>query len=185
MGVAVGYDMLDGVTREIMLVEFEAEQVCGNPYEGKGLTPAGRAAFPDLMRQAIKSGDPSSLAAALDRREYWYEKETYLRKGVPSERKVNAAQAASRLAIGEFNTWYVRGVAKRLLDEGVAECEVCRAMEPKWEPGDCAQHEGMIVSVQEVYDGHRVCYWPEPGNPSALSVPFGPGCHHVIKRVGS
>ncbi len=46
-----------------------------------------------------------------------------------------------------------------------------------------AEHEGLIVSVREVYDGHRARYWPEPGNADAFSIPFGPGCHHVIRRV--
>jgi hypothetical protein len=33
-----------------------------------------------------------------------------------------------------------------------------------------------------VYDGHRARYWPTE-NPTAVSVPFGPNCHHTIRRI--
>jgi hypothetical protein len=83
----------------------------------------------------------------------------------------------------EFNTWYVRGFATRLLSEGVSTCEVYRAAQPKWEVAGCTAHEGKTFLVQEVYDGHRATYWPEPGNPAALTIPFGYGCHHTIGRA--
>jgi hypothetical protein len=90
--------------------------------------------------------------------------------------------AAERLAVTEFNTWYVRGLAKRLLDEGVTQCQVYRAALPKWEPADCTKHEGQAYPVKDVYDGHRAKYWPEPRNPNAFSIPAGPSCHHTIRR---
>lgn len=92
-------------------------------------------------------------------------------------------QSAARLALTEFSTWYVRGFAKRLLDEGVAQCQVYRGAQPKWEPGECADHEGRVVPVQSIYDSHRARYWPEPGDAAAFSIPFGPSCHHVIRRM--
>jgi hypothetical protein len=104
-------------------------------------------------------------------------------KGVTRERRVNVAQATGRLCLSEFNTWYVRGLATRLLEEGVTHCQAYRAAIPKWEPGECSTHEGQIYTVQEIYDGHRRRYWPEPGDTTATSIPFGPGCHHTIRRI--
>lgn len=170
------FDELDDVTRRYMLSEFEAEQAGGNPYIPRNLSPAGRAAFPDLMREAIRSGTEQTLSAALSNPTYWEPHDA-------SGKRVNVPFAAQRAALTEFNTWYVRGLARRLLDEGVEYCQVYRAMPPKHEPGECSQHEGQTCPVQMVYDGHRRRYWPEPGDPTAFSIPAGPSCHHTIRRV--
>ena len=181
--MTMNYEELDDQTREYMLSEFEKEQTGGNPYRSKALSPQGLALFPEFMRDAIKSGNEVSLAGALDRAELWELEEEYTRQGITRTRKRNVRQATTRLALTEFSTWYVRGLAKRLLDDGVEKCQVYRGEQPKWEPGECAEHEGRILSVQDIYDSHRARYWPEPGDSMAFSIPFGPGCHHVIRRV--
>lgn len=129
------------------------------------------------MREAIKSGNEQTLLNALLNPSYWYPTD---RRGA----RVNIPQAAERLALTEFNTWYVRGLAKRLMDEGVTQCQVYRAAPPRrGEPGACSIHEEQIFPVELIYKGHRAKYWPEPGNPAAIAIPSGPGCHHTIRRV--
>jgi hypothetical protein len=182
--MAMKFEELDGITRQFMLGEFDAEQSGGNPYQPRVLSNAGRAMFPALVRKAIESGDEESLIASLAASSLWNRTETYVRNGVERERNVNPYQGAQRLGLTEFSTWYARGLTKRLIEEGVTHCQVYRAANPKWEPADCSSHEGLILSVEEVYRGHRARYWPEPGNPAAVSVPFGPGCHHTIRRFG-
>ncbi len=172
------FEELDDVTRQYMLREFEAEESSGNPYRGKNLSAVGRVEFGGLIRQAIRSGDEQTLIASLLNSSYWN----------PTDRRgyrINQQNEAERLGLTEFNTWYVRGLAKRLMDEGVAECQVYRAGIPKWgaPSEECMAHEGQIYSVEVVYFGHRARYWPEPGNRAALSIPLGPNCHHTIRRV--
>jgi hypothetical protein len=179
----MNYEELDGKTREHMLAEFEAEEAGGNPYRSKALSPEGLRRFPEFMRLAIEIGDEGTLMQAINDGVYWEPYETYVRKGIQRQRRRNIRQAAERLSLTEFSIWYVRGLARRLLDEGVQKCQVYRGALPKWEPGECAEHEGRIVDVQMIYDGHRARYWPEPGDPNAFSIPFGPGCHHIIKRI--
>lgn len=181
--MAMNFEELDDVTRGYMLAEFEAEESTGNPYRGKGLSAAGLGVFPSLMREAIKNGNEQTLIAALSNPAYWNPTEIYVRNGVERERNVNIRQAAERLGLTEFNTWYVRGFAKRLTNESVTHCQVYRAAMPKWEPAECSQHEGRIFPVAHIYHGHRATYWPEPGNPAAMSIPSGPNCHHTIRRV--
>lgn len=181
--MAMNFEELDENTRHYMLAEFELEEAGGNPYLGKGLSTQGRLAFPDLMRAVIREGNDDTLVMALSQPKFWHQTETYYRGGVARERQVNLQQAAARLGLSEFNTWYVRGFAKRLLKEGVTQCQAYRAAIPKWEPGECSSHEGQIYLVEEIYLGHRAKYWPEPGRPNATSIPFGPGCHHTIRRV--
>lgn len=179
----MNFEELDTTTRGYMLAEFEAEEAGDNPYRSKSLSPAGRTAFPNLLREAITSGDEQTLIVSLLNPGYWNPTERYLRSGVWRDRQLNMHQAAERLCMTEFNTWYVRGLAKRLLNEGVTHCQVYRAALPKWEPAECSAHEGQILSVDKVYRIHRARYWPEPGDLTALSIPFGPGCHHTIRRV--
>ncbi len=175
--MAFVFEELDDRTREHMLREFEAEEVA-NPYRGRSLSDAGREAFPDLIRSAIRSGNEEVLVAALGQDAYWQPTEPYIR----GHRRVNVRQAAERLGQTEFNTWYVRGLCARLSDEGVETCEVYRAALPRWEVGACSVHEGKVFKVADVYAAHRASYWPEPGDPNAITIPFGPGCHHTIRR---
>ena len=180
--MAMNFEELDRTTRRYMLQEFEAEIASDNPYFGKNLSAAGRSPFPELMRAAINGGSEETLGAALNRPGLWKDKETYERNGVRRQRRINVRQASERLALTEFNTWYVRGLARRLMDEGEEHCQVYRAAQPRWEPADCAAHENQVFPLQEIYEGHRARYWPV-ANDGALSIPFGPGCHHTIRRL--
>lgn len=177
------FEELDARTRESMLSEFEAEQAGPHPYRGRNLSPTGLEASVALMRQAIETGTEETLAQALSVPVHWNPTESYIRNNVARLRNLNYVQAAERLALTEFNTWYVRGFARRLLDEGVELCQIYRAAQPKWEPASCTQHEGSIYRVRVIYDGHRIRYWPEPGDETAFAIPYEPNCHHSIRRV--
>jgi hypothetical protein len=181
--MAMNYEELDDQTRKYMLAAFQEEETSGKPYRSAALSAAGLAVFSGLMENAIKSGTETSLYQALGDARYWTETEEYTRAGVTRTRHRNIPQSAQRLALTEFSTWYVKGFAKRLLAEGIDKCRVYRGEEPKWAPDECARHEGMICSVQDIHDKHRARYWPEPGDKKAFSIPSGPGCHHIIGRV--
>lgn len=181
--MSMNYEELDKKTREYMLSEYEEEQAGGNPYYSKALSSVGLSLFPDLIRTSIQSGNETTLLASINRPEMWEATEEYVRNGVVSVRRRNIQQSAERLSLTEFSTWYVRGLAKRLLDEGQEFCQIYRGEQPKWEPSECANHEGKTVELIEIYQNHRARYWPEPGNPGLFSIPYGPNCHHVIRRV--
>lgn len=166
-----------------MLEEFQAEERSGNPYRSSRLSSLGIKTFPVEMEKAIRKGDEESLARALSQPTYWQPSETYVRGGSTHTRRITPVKAAEFLAYTEFNTWYVRGFARRLIEEGEEFCQVYRAA-PAWQPrGECLQHEGKTYKVQRIYDGHRARYWPPPGNPNTLSIPVGTNCHHSIRRV--
>jgi len=109
------FEDLGAATRQHMLAAF-ADEESGDPYRSPVLSSAGRAAFPKAMRGAItnSAGNEVTLAAALARPDLWNPTETYVRDGVARERKVNPRFAAERLAVTEFNTWYVAGLARKL-----------------------------------------------------------------------
>jgi hypothetical protein len=165
-----------------MMQEFNLEISGHNPYLGERLSASGRAAFPDLMRAAIQNGSEVTLISSLMRPVYWVGSETYIRDGVPRSRRINSQQAAESLGLNEFNTWYVRGLSKKLLDLGETQCQVYRAAQPKWTKADCSAHENRFFPLIDIYNGHRAKYWPTQ-NPSAFSIPSNPSCHHTIKRI--
>ena len=105
------FEELDDATRRYMLDEFEKEEAGSNPYVGKGLSAVGCAEFSCLMRHVIRSGNEETLIASLLNPTYWYPTEIYVRSGIERERRVNIQQAAERLSLTEFNTWYVRAIA--------------------------------------------------------------------------
>ena len=143
----------------------------------------GKEGLPLLMEEAIRSGNEVSLGRVLANPSFWKGREAYERAGRSRTRAINPVKDAMALAITEFNTWYVRGFARRLIEEGEELCEVYRA-DYAWEPrAECLDHEGVRYSVRDVYNGHRARYWPEPGNPAALSIPVGTNCHHSIRRI--
>ena len=164
------FEELDDTTRQYMLSEFRVEESSGNPYRSDLLTQSGLEAFPGLMEEAIRSGNEEPLARALSTPAYWHPFQIRFRRGKPYQAKVDPVKAAERLAFTEFNTWYVRGLAKRLLEEGIGECQVYRAAPARQPRSECRQHKGAIYDVQLVYDGHRARYWPPPGNREALSI---------------
>lgn len=181
--MGMNFEELDDATRYYMLEEFNKEEAGNHPFRGKGLSVMGCAEFPGLMHSAVRFGNEETLIASLLNASYWHSTEMYMRSGIRRERQINIRQAAERLGLTEFNTCYVHGLTKKLIDEGVARCQAYRAAEPRWEPNECSGHEGQIFLVEEIYKGHRAKYWPEPGISSAISIPFGPGCHHTIRRV--
>ena len=176
------FEELNEETRATMLKEFEVEEA-GCPFRSPRLSLLGIQEFPYIMREAIRNGNEQTLFDNLNDPKYWNETEPYQRSGVTRVRKLNYGNAARTFAITEFNTWYVRGLCHRLLDEGIYVCQVYRAESAQVPRTECLAHEGKCYSVQDIYDGHRAHYWPEPGDNTKLSIPVGAMCHHSIRRV--
>lgn len=172
------FDDLDSTTRDYMLREFISEHQGGNPYLSPRLSREGLAAWVPLMEIAIREGDEQSLAESLRDPTYWVMFEM-TRKGprnLPWDKHY-------QLAVTEFNTIYVRGLSRLLLDEGEVYCEVYRAAPARDDRPECARLEGNLLLLDDVYSGHRARYWPDPGDPTAFSIPTGPNCHHTIRRI--
>lgn len=172
---------LDAPTREYMLREFTREQRGRRPYAPPALSAAGRASFSGLVRVAIMAGTDDGLAAALEMSGLWNHGAIH-QIGAEAGRPMEVHHVATLVGVNEFNTWYVRGLAARLLDEDVEQCEVYRAAAADSSCTDCVEYEGRRVSARTIYAGHRARYWPPPGDPDAFSVPEGPGCFHSIRR---
>lgn len=162
-------------TRERMLEAFLEEQARTDlpPYRPKGLTPEGEAAVSGLVEAAIRHGNEMSLKADLDFAPFWH----------ATAGGSNPGPIARRAANSEFNTWYVKGLCLRLLDEGVESCRVILAADGTDGCQECRQIDGHTMSVAQISENHRIRYHHLSPDPHALSVPLHTTCHHSIRRI--
>jgi hypothetical protein len=171
--MAIDFEHLDDITRRWMLEEFlhEQQRLEPPPYRSVNLSDAGWEAWQQLCTDAVREGNEETLTTALLDRAYWIA-------------GTDVKYTSRGLALTEFNTWYVRGLARRLLEEGETECEVYRPARGKCPPPCCSKcrpHEGQSYPLEWIYDDHRRRYWPPPGDESALTVPFHQHCQCTIR----
>jgi hypothetical protein len=122
------FDNLDDRTRQLMLDEVDRDLAAeGSLYESPRLTAAGAVNWEIGFRAACHTGDDASLAAALGApgaghivaREPNPRSQTGGDKAVPYN-------AATTMAEGEFNRFYIRAMCVRALEDGL-ELEIYRA----------------------------------------------------------
>lgn len=178
----MNFEELDETTRKYMLQEFQAEEKSGNPYRSDTMTAEGLSNVVQIVEKALTEGNEITLARDLARPSYWKPTTTSHRGNTVYQRKINPETAASVFALGEFNTWYVRGLAKKLMEEGQTLCEIYRAESAAQPRCECSVYEGKPIELSKIYAGHRVKYHPVKNN-SAFSIPSGPNCHHAIRRI--
>jgi hypothetical protein len=162
-----------------MIEEFRSEEI-KMPYRSPGLSSEGLKVYARSFEEAIEEGNEDTLARALSAPELWKEFEPSPQGGV---RKTDPVKASASLAKQEFNTFYVRGLARKLLEEGEEFGQIYLAGEEPGE-GDCPLYVNRVFRLRHIYAGHRARYRPT-NNPEAFSIPCGPGCEHTIRRLPS
>lgn len=176
---------LDDETRSYMLEEFRKEQSAPSfpPYRPSGFVGTDEK-FVTIMERALTEGDEDSLAYELSDPVLWEEYGIRIVKGRPREYRDPYDVQAKRFGITDFNTWYVRGLSAKLIQEGVEECEIYRADRAYVPRASCRGLEGAVLRTVDVYEGHRKTYHHPALDRRALSIPAGPNCHHSIQRLG-
>jgi hypothetical protein len=117
---------LDSCTRRFMLAELESDLATGTLYRSPQLSEQGQLQYYHLLRAAVTSGTEASFAEAL------YSLHAVLPPGrwqhareIGPEEALAAATA--RLAEREFHRFYIRGLCRRALEQGVQTLEIYRA----------------------------------------------------------
>ena len=167
------FENLNGETRKYMLEEVDLDQSEGSLYLGKRLNEEGRRLYPALLGQALQEGDPYSLAEALGEvpGELWIEGIT----AKNGRRSPTPTTAPMTLAEGQFNRFYMRGVARRAIDEGHG-LEVIRAKQVENPRSGSADLIGERIDAEMLQeelrkDPEEMSYDFHLGNPnSGLSV---------------
>ncbi len=100
-------DNLDARTRDFMRREFDVDVADGTLYISPRLSHNGRSIYPNLLRDAIETGSPDSLAASLDHpRRFIEHEDRWTQEGGATIADVPST-AAVTLADGEFNRFYI------------------------------------------------------------------------------
>ena len=115
---------LDDRTRRFMLDELEADVAQRCLHLSPYLTEAGRAAYARVLRAALRGGTEASLAAEL-RRPGRMDTPTGWQQGALVRSLPSTAPDA--LAEAEFHRYYIRGLCRRAIAEGVRTLVIYRA----------------------------------------------------------
>ena len=147
------YDSLDPTTRRYSLEELERDVGNGSLAVPERLRPGGLDDYVKLLRDALKYYD-----------ELWLEERVrgmlmdFERRRTPSGGETTARipeNAARLLAEGEFNRYYMRGVAARAAAEGGGEVEVYRARLSAEPRAESARLEGERLRASALLDELR------------------------------
>ena len=164
------YANLDDRTRQLMLEELEYDIAQNQLHISPFLSGQGERDYVNLLREAIQSGTDESLAENL--RAHRRISRTLPRRQPKGGYTIAAApnNAADVLAESEFNRFYIRGLARRAIEEGIPELVIYRAkpvQSPR--PESEALIESALSAEELLADLRR-----HPDEPPALGVPSGP-----------
>ena len=151
------YDNLDPATRRHAIAELDGDLSSGAFHASDRLRPTAIDDYQRLLRDALRYYDDLWLEQHANDLLVDFEPRT-TRSGAQTTARV-PEMAARMLAEGDFNRYYMRGVALRAIDESRQVVEVYRArlsLEPRPES---AELEGQRLPAREVLDylrGQRV-----------------------------
>ena len=111
-----------------MSEEVEQDIAVGKLYLSQRFNDKGKTEYPDLLREAIRDHDDRWLAQQIRQNGLLNETELQHRKTGTITKKV-PHDAPETVAEGEFNRFYMRGLCRRAMTEGVKQVEVYRAKE--------------------------------------------------------
>ena len=164
------YVNLDERTRQLMLEEVEYDIEHNQLHISPLLSGQGQQDYANLLREAIRSGSDETLAENLSARRR-------ITRVLPRRKPKGGfsiaaapANAAEMLAESEFNRFYIRALARRAIEDGIADLVVYRA-KPVHSPRP--KSEALVEATlppQELLDDLRA----HTDEPPELGVPSGP-----------
>ncbi|HUJ31571.1 MAG TPA: hypothetical protein VLY23_09850 [Candidatus Acidoferrum sp.] len=168
----MGLDLvnLDATTRAFMLQEVERDVAEDKLYYSPRLSPAGRQAYPEVLRNAVRGGTDGNLAA--DLRTPGLLNATEVRrkpKGGTTVAQVPIT-APETLAEGEFNRFYARGLCLRATSQGADFLLVYRAKEVADPRPESVALIGKSLPAKQLLEDLRTSV----GADTALGLPPGP-----------
>ena len=162
---------LDERTRQLMLDEVEYDIAHNQLHISPFLSGQGQWDYPDLLRKAIKKGDDSMLVQDLRARRRIIRT---LPRRMPTGGYMLVAtveNAAEVLGEGEFNRYYIRGLARRAIEDDISALVVYRAKPARNPRPESESRIETALSPQELLEDLRA----HPGDElPRLGVPSGP-----------
>lgn len=175
--MALNLANLDAKTRAFMLEEIVHDIAAGKLYYSPRLSPVGKPLYPELLRDAVRSGTDDSLASQLRvPRRLNATEERRKPKGGTTTAQVPVT-APETLAEGEFNRFYARGLCRRAMEEGIQALVVYRAKEVANPRPESVALIGKSLPVNQLLDDLRT----NIGTDTALGLPPGPNSGLSVK----
>ncbi len=161
---------LDERTRQYMLEEVEFDSTRGKTYISPRLSSRGQADWLGLLREGFLSGNDTTLAAQLRLAGRLKRRETRQSKRGKVVSAAVPETAAETLAEGEFNRYYIRGLCRRAIDEGIPNLIIYRAKRVESPRPESQARIGKSIDPQGLLSDLRANIGVDP----ALGVPAGP-----------
>ena len=172
------FENLDSTTRNFMEKEFESDVKEQKVYLSNRLTDSGKDRYLELLREAIKNSDSSSLVSNLQSENLFRDQEEYTkRSGERGIRRVPVTTPQT-LGEGEFNRYYIRGLCQRAISEDRQDVEIYRAKEVNNPRAESEEMVGTRLNAKKLLEDLRQnigvdpCLGLPPGPNSGLSVKF-------------
>jgi hypothetical protein len=164
------YRNLDERTRHLMVAELDRDIAASTLYRSDNLSDSGKQEYPELIREAARSGSDDTLATAVQGRLNSHEKPRKLKSGGFSKPPVMRSNAHEMLAEGEFNRFYIRALCVRAIQDGLPGVVVFRAKVVQNARSASEQMIGQTMPAESLLSDLR----NSPGVDTALGLPPGP-----------
>jgi len=160
-----------------MLKEVDLDLANDSLYISKRLSAEGKLKYPQLLTDAINTGNIeifiNSLKEQLNLTE---ERKTSNGKVINAKIPVTAAET---LAEGEFNRFYVRAICRFAIENGGASVKIYRAKQAENPRPESEAKIGNIVNAKALLNDLRV----NIGVDSALGIPNGPNSGLSVELI--
>lgn len=169
------FENLDSDTRELMTKEINSDISNKVLYSSKRFNDNGIKLYPQLLLEAVNTGDEESLAIALKQNNCFAEKEPRNGKNGITYAKVPDT-ANQTLAESEFNRFYIRGLALKAIASG----QILIVYRARYSENPRAASEELIgieVSAEKLLDDLR----NNIGVDTSLGLPPGPNSGLSVK----
>lgn len=168
--MGLDYKNLDQRTRTLMLSEIEHDVAAGTLYLSDRLTAHGRQDYLDLLRRAAAVGTDERLAAEIRSRLNTHDSQKRLPSGGFSAPPAMPSNAHETLAEGQFNSFYIRALCVRAIEDDISHLIVYRAKAVKHARTESQQKIGQRVPASSLLEDLRA----HVGVETALGIPAGP-----------
>src|ERR1051325_6369383 len=118
---------LDERTRRLMLEEVEYDLAHNQLHISPFLSGQGQQDYANLLREAIRAGNDETLAQSVG-------SHRRINRSIPRRKPkggftvvATPVNAATVLAEGEFNRFYMRALARRAMEDGITDLVIYRA----------------------------------------------------------
>ncbi|MFS8172344.1 hypothetical protein [Vreelandella titanicae] len=168
--MGLNFRNLDDRTRALMLSEIDRDITASTLYLSDNLSEHGKEKYPELLQDAVRTGNDDTLAMAIRGHLNSHEKPRKLKTGGFSKPPVMRINAHEMLAEGEFNRFYIRAMCVRAMEDGLSGVVVFRAKLVKNARSASEQLIGQTIHTEALLSDLR----NSSGIDTALGLPPGP-----------